>query len=211
MYLTDVSIVLWSSLSAYNPKIHQTRSIKVLILSGYSTSSWEASGLVGFMTTRRWLTFSPVRCVPVIRLLVFVPGAFSSLAFWPLVKFRPSRVDLFAARSLRPNEEPGHPEEPHSDPHLQPPRPEALLQHHVNLHHLSGLLLSRFTMEPVLGRVNHMWCLSCCDKAICKSTLLFFSPSPSSLGVFEPPNKGEVLFWVETIIRKQVWDLMLSD
>lgn len=70
----------------------------------------------------------------------------------------------------------------------------------VTLHH------GTCTMEQ---RVNHMWCLSCCDKAICKSTLLFFSPSPSSLGGFEPPNKGEVLFWVETIIK--VWDLMLSD
>lgn len=148
MYLTDVSILLWPFLSAYNPKIHQTQSIKVLILSDHSTSSCESCGLVGFITTHRWLTFSPVWCVPVIRLLVFVPGALSSLAFWPLMKFRPSRVDLFAARSLRPNEEPGHPEEPHSNPHLQPPRPEALLQHYVNLHRLSGLTLSCCHASP---------------------------------------------------------------
>lgn len=34
--------------------------------------------------------------------------------------------------------------------------------------------------------VNHTCCLSCGDRGICWSSLLFFSPSPSSLGLFVP-------------------------
>lgn len=106
----------------------------------------------------RWgecgLTFSPVRGVPVIRLLVFVTCVLSSLAFWRLTKFRPSRVDLFTSWSLSPNEEPGHPEEPHSDPHLQAPRPEAPTAALLQPSSPPGthpLLPSRFNMESALG------------------------------------------------------------
>lgn len=42
---------------------------------------------------------------------------------------------------------------------------------------------------PNVELVNHVCCLSCWDQGICKSSLLFFSPSPSSLSLFVPRTR----------------------
>lgn len=78
----------------------------------------------------------------------------SSLAFGPGMKLSPSGVDLLAAGSLSPNEEAGQPEEPDSEPHLQPCKQKLLLQLRLSLHHLSGHSLSSSSclhMQPGPG------------------------------------------------------------
>lgn len=73
------------------------------------------------------------------------------------------------------------------------------------------LLTSQHATCTRVEIVNRMCCLSFWERGICKSSLLFFSPSPSSLGLFVPWTREKFCSRRKQSSKKQVWDLMLSD
>lgn len=149
---------------------------------------------------------------------------------WPPVQSRLCWTQVLAPAPLGvlcPDVEPGHPEKPHTDLHLQsrPPDPYCsspgpsilrplTLWRSTNIQHAScpthHLLLETVQQSTVFFIFLQYGCMLLFPPSLIGLLLVSPSPSPSSLGPFFSPAEGRV-GGGGTMIRKQVSDLMLSE